>query len=143
MAINLIKPSSSIEIASEETQNFVKTCQNPKNANRVTLIIHRWLKCLIFSEFLSWIMQSTRKGWTRDQNIDSYEEISFLGKIYCFYQKRKWSFKNSDCCYVWSINHIQYVVKISERSNQYSRRYDILKLYPIGITFLYNKMLFK
>ena len=28
-------------------------------------------------------------GWTGDQNIDSYEEILFLGKIYCFYQKRK------------------------------------------------------
>ena len=27
------------------------------------------------------------------------------------------------------------MVQISERSNEYSRRYDILKLYPFGITF--------
>ena len=29
-------------------------------------------------------MQNTRKEWTRDQNIDSYEEISFLYNIMLF-----------------------------------------------------------
>ena len=38
-------------------------------------------------------MQNTRKGWTKDQNIDSYEGISFLGKTYSFYLKRKWTFE--------------------------------------------------
>ena len=37
-----------------------------------------------FSESLSRIMQSTRKGSTRDQNIDSHEESSILCKIYLF-----------------------------------------------------------
>ena len=32
-------------------QNFVKTSQSQKNANRVTLIIYIWLKCLIFRVF--------------------------------------------------------------------------------------------
>ena len=42
-----------------------------------------------FSVFLSRIMQNSEKEQTRDQNFDSYEEISFLGKICCFYQKQK------------------------------------------------------
>ena len=42
--------------------------------------------------------------------------------------------KNSDFCYTWSKDHIQQVFQISERSDQYSRRYDILKYHPIGIT---------
>ena len=47
-------------------------------------------------------MQNTRKGWTRDQNTDSYEEISFLGKIYRFYQYQNEVFKNSDFCYTYA-----------------------------------------
>ena len=37
-------------------------------------------------------MQNTGKGLTRDQNIDSYEEISFLVK-YTVGKNRKWSFE--------------------------------------------------
>ena len=44
--------------------------------------------------------------------------------------------KNSDFCYTWSNDHIQRVFQISERSDQYSRRYDILKSYPCGIALL-------
>ena len=33
------------------------------------------------SEFFTWIMHNSWKGWTRDQNIDSLKEISFLGKF--------------------------------------------------------------
>ena len=78
-------------------------------------------------------MQNSGKGWTRDQNIDSYEEISFLGKICCFYQKTKMNFfKNSDFLYTWSKSHIQQVFQISYRSDQYSWRYDMLKYQPIG-----------
>ena len=88
-----IKPSSSIEIASEynasENSEFCEDMSKSKNANRETLIIYPLTKMSYFSEFLSWIMQNTRKGRTRGQNIDSYKEISFLSKIYCFYQKRK------------------------------------------------------
>ena len=105
-----------------------------------------WHKCEVMgksNQVHHWIMQNTRKGWTRDQNIDSYIEISFLGKIYCFYQKRKWSFekfwfllhivedKKEE---IWpspmTKDHIQYVLQISEQSNEYSMKYGILKLYP-------------
>ena len=50
-------------------------------------------KSSYFSVFLSRIMQNYGKGWTREQHIDSYEEISLLGKICCFYQKRKRTFE--------------------------------------------------
>ena len=82
-----IKSSSSIEIASEEitvmkNSEFCENMSKSKTANRVTLIIYlctKVTKMSHFSEFLSWIMQNIRNGWTRDQNIDSCEEISFLG----------------------------------------------------------------
>ena len=93
----------SIEIASEEYNAKEKLVILWKHANRVTLIIHLWLKRLILKKILSfWIeLGNTRKGLTRDQNIDSYEDISFLGKIYCFYQKGKRSFEKS-----WFLLHM-------------------------------------
>ena len=53
-----------------------------KNANRLLLIIYTCTstKMSYVSVFLSRIMQNSEKGWTRHQNIDSYDEISFLGK---------------------------------------------------------------
>ena len=57
-----------------ENCEFCEDMSKSKNANRVI--------------FLSRIMQNSRTLWTRDQNIDLYEEILFLGKIYCFYKKR-------------------------------------------------------
>ena len=48
----------------------------------------KWLACpKRFQHLCSW------KWWTRDQNIDSYVEISFLGKIRNFKRKRKWNFE--------------------------------------------------
>ena len=55
-----------------------------------------------FSEFLSWDMQNTRKGWTRDQNIDSYEEF-FVCKIYYFLSKAKINFGKN-----WFLLHMVY-----------------------------------
>ena len=61
-----------------------------------------------FALFFSQIMQNSWKGWTRDQNIDSYEEISFLGKTNAVFIKNKNEFlKNSNFWYTWSNNHIQ------------------------------------
>ena len=51
--------------------------------------------------------------------------------------------KNFDICYTWSNDHIQKVVQISERSNQYYRRYDILNSYPIGIRLFCIEMIEK
>ena len=84
-----------------------------------------------FSVFLSRNMQNSWKGWTRDQNIDSYEEISFLGKNAVFIKNKNKFLNNSDFRYTWSNDHIQQVFQISERSDQYSRRYDILNSYPL------------
>ena len=79
---------------------------------------------------LSRIMQNSWKGWTWDQNIDSYEEISFLVKNTVFIKNENEFLKNSDFWYTWSYDHIQQVFKISDRSDQYSRRYGILNSYP-------------
>ena len=49
-----------------------------------------------FSGFLSRIMQNTRKGWTRDQNIDSYEEILFWVKYTVYIKNENEVLKNSD-----------------------------------------------
>ena len=84
-----------------------------------------------FSAFLSRIMQNSWKGWIRDQNIDSYEEIYFSVKNAVFIKKKNEVWKNSDFWYTWSNDHIQQVFQISERSDQYSRRYDILNSYPL------------
>ena len=40
-----------------------------------------------FSEFLTLIMHNSWKWWTRDQNIDSNKEISFLVKYAVFINK--------------------------------------------------------
>ena len=83
--------------------------------------------------FLNRIMQNSGNGWTRDQNIDSYEEISFLGKCAVLIKNENEFLKNSDFWYTCSNDHIQQTFQISERSDLYSRRYDMLKYHPIGI----------
>ena len=65
-----------------------------------------------FSEFLIRIMQNTKKRWTRDQNIDSYEEFHFCVKYTVFIKNENEDLKNSDFCYTWSNYHIKYVVQI-------------------------------
>ena len=92
------------------------------------------LKCLIFFVLknLSWIMQNSWKWWTRDQNIDSYQEISFLGKYAVFIKNENEFLKNSDFCYTWSYAYIQQVFQTSERSDQYYRRSVILKSCTFG-----------
>ena len=62
-------------------------------------------------------------------------KFRFWIKYTVFIENENEVLKNSDFCYTWSNDHIQYMVLISERSNEYFMRYDILKLYPIGITF--------
>ena len=110
----------------------MKTCQNQK----IQIVYYKsytLTKMSYFSVFLSRIMQNSGKGWTRDQNIDSYEEISFFVKYAVFIKNENGFLKNSDFWYTWSHDHIQQVFQISERSDQYSRRYDMLKYHPIGI----------
>ena len=63
------------------------------------------------------------------------KKFHFWVKYTVFIKNENEVLKNSDFCYTWSNDHTQYVAQISERLNEYSRRYDILKFYPIGITF--------
>ena len=72
-------------ISYKKRSEFCEYMSKSKNAKSCNVNHIPLTKMSHFSEFLSWIMQNTRKGWTRDQNIDSYEEISFLGKIYSSY----------------------------------------------------------
>ena len=155
-----IKPSSLIEIASDDNHNEklwilwrhvkIKKCKSC-NINHIPLT-----KTSHFSEFLSWIMQNTRKGWTREKGRDltqsydkspytnrnvkrakwQHKEIKILNHMKKFYffgvkytvfiKNENKVLKNSDFCDTWSNDHIQYKFQISELSN---------KSYPIGITF--------
>ena len=87
-----------------------------------------------FSVFLSRIMQNSWKGWTRDNNIDSYEKNHFWVKYAVFIKDKNEYLKKSGFGYTWSNDHIQQVFQISERSDQYCRRYDLLNYHHIGIT---------
>ena len=60
-----------------------------------------------FSVFLSRIMQNPWKGWTRDQNIDSYEEIGGGLKYDVFIKNENEFLKNYDVWYIWSNDHIE------------------------------------
>ena len=106
---------------------FVKTCQNQKMR-----IVYYWsytsTKMSYFSVFLSRIMKNFWKEWTSDQNIDSYEKKNFI----CFFSKNENDFLKilifgTHCLVtIW-------VFQISELSDQYYRRYDILNSYLFRI----------
>ena len=96
---------------------------------------HTSTKMSYFSVFFSRSMQNSWKGWTRDQNIDSYDEISFLGKKAVLIKNENIILKNSDFWYTWSNDLIQQVFQISERSDQYFSRY-VWK--GIGVTMLFD-----
>ena len=70
--------------------------------------------------FLSRIMQNSWTGWTRDQNIDLYEEISFLSKICCFYQKRKLIVEK-----LWSLVDPVYQRSESESNDHIQQEFQI------------------
>ena len=65
-----------------------------------------------FSVFSSRIMQSSWKGWTRDQNINSYEEIPFWVKYAVFIKNENEFLKKADFWYTWSNYYIQQVFQI-------------------------------
>ena len=54
----------------------------------------------------------------------------FWVKYAVFIKNENEFLKHSDFWYTWSNDHIQQVCEISERSYQYSRRYDILNSCP-------------
>ena len=58
-------------------------------------------------------------------------KFHFWVKTAAFIKNENEFLKNSDFWYTWSYVHVQPVFQISERSDQYSRRYDILNFYPL------------
>ena len=62
------------------------------------------------------------------------KKFHFWVKYAAFIKNENDLLKNSDVWYTWSNEHIQHVFQSSERSDQYFRRYDMLKYQPIGIT---------
>ena len=58
-------------------------------------------------------------------------KFHFWVKNVVFIKNENEFLKNSDFWYTWSNDHIQQVFQISERSDEYSRRYDILDSYPL------------
>ena len=71
------------------------------------------------------------------------KKFHFLVKYAVFSENENEFLKNFDFCYTLSYDHIQSVVHISEQSNQYSRRYGILKSYPIGLRVFCIEMIEK
>ena len=69
------------------------------------------------------------------------KKLNFWVKYAVFIKNENEFLKNSDFCYTWSKDHIQLVFQISERSDQYSRRYGILKYHPIRITLFCIEMI--
>ena len=126
-----------------KTLNSVKTCQNNKNALRVTLIIYFWVKCLIFLCFRLELFKNLESDGQEIKISTRMKKFYFYVKYDVFSENESEILKNSYFSYTWSNDHIQCVVQISERSNQYSRRYGILKSYPIGIRLFCNEMIEK
>ena len=62
------------------------------------------------------------------------KKFHFWVKNAVFIKNENKFLKNYDFWYTWSNDHIQKVFQVSERSDQYSRRYDMLNFHPIGIT---------
>ena len=76
------------------------------------------------------------------------EKFNFWVKNAVLIKNENEFLKNSDFCYTWSNDNIQPVIQISERFDQYARRYDILNSYPLwnsiyAVLFLYKTMLFQ
>ena len=102
-----------------------------KNANRVTLIIYLWH----FLSFLDDLWKTLERDGQEIKISTRMKKFHFLVKYTVFIKHENEVLKNSDFCYTWSNDHFQWVFQILERYNQYSRRYDILKSYPIWIKF--------
>ena len=58
------------------------------------------------------------------------KKFHFWVKYAVFIQNENEFKKKIDFWYTWSNDHIQEVFQISERSDKYSRRYNILNSYP-------------
>ena len=107
------------------------------------------LKCLIFSRFWVELCKTLDKNGQEIKISTCMKKFHFLVKYALFIKNENDLLKNSDYFYIWSNNHIQQMFQISERSYQYSRRYDILNSYPywnsimLYISFLYKMMLFQ
>ena len=59
------------------------------------------------------------------------KKFHFWVKHAVFIKNESEFLKNSDFWYTLSNDYIQHVFQISERSDQYSRRYGILNSYPL------------
>ena len=62
------------------------------------------------------------------------KKFHFWVKYAVFITNENEFLENYNFCYTWSNDNIQHVFIISERSDQYSRRYDSLNSYILGIT---------
>ena len=69
--------------------------------------------------------------WVKNAVFIKNKNEMMKNSDFWYTNEKKEFFKNSDFCYTWSNDLIQQVFQISERSDQYSRRYDILNSYPL------------
>ena len=92
------------------------------------------IKCLIFLCFWVELCKSPENDGPEIKISTRMKKFNFWVKFTVFIKNENEFLKNSDFCYTWSKDHIQWVFQTSERSDQYSRRYDILKLHTMEVT---------
>ena len=88
------------------------------------------LKRLIFLCFCDELCKTLEKDWQKITISTRMKKFHFQVKYAVFIKNENKFLKNSDFWYTWSYDHIQQMFQISERSDQYSKRYDILDSYP-------------
>ena len=134
-ALTAIKPSSLIAIASEcnayEKLWFLWRHVKIKKCKSCIINHKPRLKCLIFLCFWVELCKTLGKDEQEIKISSHMKKFHFWVKNAVFIKNKNEFLKNSDFWYTWSNDHIQQVFQISERSDQYSRRYDILNSYPL------------
>ena len=90
-----------------KNSEFCEDMSKSKNVNCVTLIIYLWLKWLVFSQFLTWIMQNTRKDGQEIKISTRMKKFHFWVKYAVFIKNDHEVLKNFNFCYTWSYHHIQ------------------------------------
>ena len=116
---------------------FCEDMPKSKNAKRVTLIIHLWLKCLIFVSFWVELCKTLEKDWQEIKISTRMKKFHFTVKYTVFIKNENENLKNSDFCYTWSKDPTYGLMTILNMWSKFqndlmnSSRCDILKLYPI------------
>ena len=145
MKIWAIEQSSSIAIASEGNANeklwfLWRHVKIKKCKSCIINHIHR-LKCLISLCFWVELNKALEKDGQEIKISTRMKKFHFWVKNAVLIKTGNEFLKKSDVWYTWSNDHIPQIFQISERSYQYSRRYDILNSHPFWNSIILYRFL--